>query len=128
VLLLLLLLLLQAVAAGVGEHVKAVWTYSEHCAMPGTDELLSLRVLTLPVRKNYVGTHSSLQTHNRQRYNQTTNHVKQSVFEKLTVTQLIKKFPASYETRMFITVFTTASHRTLYECGHYWTRLEHGNL
>jgi hypothetical protein len=28
--------------------------------------------------------------------------------EKLTVTQLVNKFPAFYETQLFITVFTTA--------------------
>jgi hypothetical protein len=36
-----------------------------------------------------------------------------SVLQKLTVTQLVKKFPAFYGTRRFITVFTTARHRSL---------------
>jgi hypothetical protein len=35
------------------------------------------------------------------------------VLEKLTVTQLVKKFPALYGTRRFITVFTTAGHWSL---------------
>jgi hypothetical protein len=30
--------------------------------------------------------------------------------EKLTVVQLVKKFPAVYETRMYIIVFTRAQH------------------
>jgi hypothetical protein len=33
--------------------------------------------------------------------------------DKLTVTQLVKKFPAFYGTRRFITVFTTARHWSL---------------
>jgi hypothetical protein len=32
------------------------------------------------------------------------------LFEKLTVSQLVKKFPAFYGTRRFITAFTTAHH------------------
>jgi hypothetical protein len=35
------------------------------------------------------------------------------LFEKLTVTQLVKKFPAFYGTQGFITVFTTARHWSL---------------
>jgi len=35
------------------------------------------------------------------------------VFEKLTVTQLMKKFPAFYVTQWIITVFTTVRHRYL---------------
>jgi hypothetical protein len=35
------------------------------------------------------------------------------LFEKLIVTQLVKKIPLSYGTRRFITVFTKARHRTL---------------
>jgi hypothetical protein len=34
------------------------------------------------------------------------------VLEKLTVPQLVEKFPESYGTRRFITVFTTARHLT----------------
>jgi len=37
--------------------------------------------------------------------------MEQSLLEKLTVIQLFKKFLASYGTRRFITVFTTASHQ-----------------
>jgi hypothetical protein len=33
--------------------------------------------------------------------------------EKLIVAQLVKKFPAFYEVRKVITVFTTAGHKTL---------------
>jgi len=33
--------------------------------------------------------------------------------QKLTVAQLVNKFPASYETRRFITVFTRARHWSL---------------
>jgi hypothetical protein len=36
-----------------------------------------------------------------------------AVIEKLTGSQLVKKFPAFYGTRMFITAFTTARHLTL---------------
>jgi len=36
------------------------------------------------------------------------------VLEKLTATQLVKKFPAFYGTRRFITVFTTARHWSLF--------------
>jgi len=36
-----------------------------------------------------------------------TNPMKQVLFEKLTVTQLVKKLLAFYGTRTFITVFTT---------------------
>jgi len=36
-----------------------------------------------------------------------------TVLEKLTVTHLVKKFPAFYETRRFITVFATAHHWSL---------------
>jgi hypothetical protein len=35
------------------------------------------------------------------------------LLEKLTVTQLVKKFPAFYGTRRFITVFTRSSHWSL---------------
>jgi hypothetical protein len=34
--------------------------------------------------------------------------------EKLTVAQLLKKYPASYGTQMFITVFTTIRHWSLF--------------
>jgi hypothetical protein len=36
------------------------------------------------------------------------------LLEKLTVTQLVKKFPAFYGTRRFITVFTKADHCSLF--------------
>jgi hypothetical protein len=35
------------------------------------------------------------------------------VLEKLTVSQLVKKFPAFYGTRRFITTFTRACHLSL---------------
>jgi hypothetical protein len=35
------------------------------------------------------------------------------LFEKLTVLQLVKKFPAFYGTRKFITTFTSARHMSL---------------
>jgi hypothetical protein len=35
------------------------------------------------------------------------------IFEKLTFTQLVKKFPAFYGTRRFITVYTTSRHWSL---------------
>jgi hypothetical protein len=35
------------------------------------------------------------------------------LLEKLTVSQLVKKFPAFYGTRKFITAFTTAGHLSL---------------
>jgi len=38
----------------------------------------------------------------------------QILLEKLIVTQLVKKFPAFNGTRMFITVFRTAHHWSLY--------------
>jgi len=34
------------------------------------------------------------------------------LFEKLTSSQVVKKFPAFYGTRKFITTFTSASHRS----------------
>jgi hypothetical protein len=37
------------------------------------------------------------------------------VLEKLMVTQLVKKFPAFYGIRRFITVFTTAHRLFLYD-------------
>jgi hypothetical protein len=39
--------------------------------------------------------------------------MEQSLFEKLTGFQLVKKFPAFYGTRRFITVFTSARHLAL---------------
>ena len=33
--------------------------------------------------------------------------------EKLTLPQLLKKFPSFYETKIFITAFTTAGHLSL---------------
>jgi hypothetical protein len=36
-----------------------------------------------------------------------------SLLQKLTVTQLVKKFPIFYGTRRFITTFTRAGHRSL---------------
>jgi len=39
--------------------------------------------------------------------------MEQSASEKLTVTQLAKKFPALYGKRRFITVFTRGRHGTL---------------
>jgi hypothetical protein len=42
-----------------------------------------------------------------------TNCMEQSLFEKLTDTQLVKKFPGFYGTRRFITVFTRARHWSL---------------
>ena len=36
------------------------------------------------------------------------------LFEKLTVSQLVKKFPAFYRTRRFITAFTSARHLSLF--------------
>jgi hypothetical protein len=42
-----------------------------------------------------------------------TDSMEQSPSWKLIVTQLVKKFPAFYVTRRFITVFTTARHWSL---------------
>ena len=42
-----------------------------------------------------------------------TLHVTGVLLEKLTVTQLVKKFPAFYGTRRFITAFTRARHLSL---------------
>jgi len=42
-----------------------------------------------------------------------TNSMKPDVFEKLTVTQLLKKFSAFYGTWRFITVLTRARHWSL---------------
>ena len=39
--------------------------------------------------------------------------IEQSPFEKLTISQLVKKFPAFYGTRRFITAFTSARHLSL---------------
>jgi hypothetical protein len=39
--------------------------------------------------------------------------MKQGLLEKLTVSQLVKKFPAFYGTRKFITAFTKARHLSL---------------
>jgi hypothetical protein len=39
-----------------------------------------------------------------------TNYMEQRLFEKLTVTQIVKKFPAFYENQKFITECTTARH------------------
>ena len=39
-----------------------------------------------------------------------TTFMQQKILDKLPVAQLVKKFPAFYETQMFVTVFTTASH------------------
>jgi hypothetical protein len=44
---------------------------------------------------------------------QITNSMEQSPPEKLTGPQLLKKFPAFYDTRRFITAFTTARHLSL---------------
>jgi hypothetical protein len=41
------------------------------------------------------------------------------LLEKLTVSQLIKKFPASYGTRRFIADFTTACIHAFYNCKFY---------
>jgi hypothetical protein len=41
-----------------------------------------------------------------------TNSIGQNILEKLTVTQLVKKFPAFYGTRRIITVFTTTQPRS----------------
>jgi hypothetical protein len=38
---------------------------------------------------------------------------KRVLLEKLTVSQFVKKFPASYATRKFITVFTRACHLSI---------------
>jgi len=45
------------------------------------------------------------------------NGVEQSSFEKLTVPQLVKKFPALYGTRWFVTVFITAC-----RCSQCWNK------
>ena len=51
---------------------------------------------------------------NKERKKQTTNQTKQNklhaaaLLEKLRVPQLVRKFPALYETQRFITMFTTA--------------------
>ena len=37
------------------------------------------------------------------------------LLKKLTVSHLVKKFPAFYKTQMFITAFTTARHLSLSE-------------
>jgi hypothetical protein len=42
-----------------------------------------------------------------------TNSIEQNPFEKLIVTQLVKKFPAFYGTRKIVTVFTRAPHFSL---------------
>jgi hypothetical protein len=42
-----------------------------------------------------------------------TNFMEQSPFEKLTGRQLVKKFPAFYGTRRFITALTRARHLSL---------------
>jgi hypothetical protein len=51
----------------------------------------------------------------RSRKKQTTklDSKAQSLFEKLTVAQLVKKFPAIYGTPWFITVFTRVCHWNL---------------
>jgi hypothetical protein len=43
----------------------------------------------------------------------TTNRVEEKEGNKLTVVQLCKKLPAFYETRRFITMYTTARHWSL---------------
>lgn len=53
--------------------------------------------------------------------NQPTNQLTKCIWviqKKLKVSQLVNKFPAFYETRNFITMFTTAHHFSLY-----WARL-----
>jgi hypothetical protein len=47
------------------------------------------------------------------RKNNATNSMEQRPLEKLTVSQLVKKFPAFYGTRRFITAFTRARHLSL---------------
>jgi hypothetical protein len=47
-----------------------------------------------------------------------TDTVKKIPSEKLIVASLVKKFPAFYEIRRFITVFTTARHWSLPEPDH----------
>jgi hypothetical protein len=42
-----------------------------------------------------------------------TDQLDRVLLKKLTVTQLVKKFPAFYGTRRFITMFTTARHWSL---------------
>jgi len=42
-----------------------------------------------------------------------TYTMEQSLLEKLTGSQIVKKFPAFYGTRMFITAFTSARHLSL---------------
>jgi hypothetical protein len=39
--------------------------------------------------------------------------MKKNLFEKLIIAQPVNKSPASFETRRFITEFTTTHHRTL---------------
>ena len=51
--------------------------------------------------------HTSL-THSLTSYSST------ALLEKLTVSQLVKKFPPFYGTRRFITAFTSARHLSLY--------------
>jgi hypothetical protein len=47
-------------------------------------------------------------------YQYTSDYLYRILLEKLTVPQLVKKFSAFYGTRMFITVFTTARHLSLF--------------
>jgi hypothetical protein len=54
------------------------------------------------------------QFHGRQSYRTSTNSIERQVLpEKLTSPQLVKKFPAFYRTRRFITAFTRARHLPL---------------
>ena len=50
---------------------------------------------------------------NKQRNKQTTNKV--TNYMELIGSQLVKKLPTVYETRRFITVFTTACHFTWFQ-------------
>jgi outer membrane biosynthesis protein TonB len=62
-------------------------------------------------------TNTTQPTNRTQPTNQPTNqpnptHMKQSLLQKLTVPQLVKKFPPSNVTLRFITAFTRARHRS----------------
>jgi hypothetical protein len=57
-----------------------------------------------------------------QQENEITNYMQQSLVEKLTVPQLVKKFPILWN-RKFITAFTTARHLSVFPANHPGPRL-----
>jgi len=87
-------------------YLKVLSQYALERTGRNQDTLGKVAGLTVEIRIQHI-TNTSLERYCN------INLLYIEILEKLTVTQLVKKFPAFYGTESFITVFTRGRHRSL---------------